>query len=143
MSREEETLRVVRIIHLAMIFSVLAIGAVGEIVRSQGSIGEPPANLEFIQMVLLAMLAGPLGVLAVLRSRWVAPAADSLRTRPDDEEAWNRWRGGNIICFALCESIVVFGFVLRLLGGTLVQSAPFYVIGLLLLVGLTPRNPTH
>jgi len=39
----------------------------------------------------------------------------------------------------MCESVALFGFVLRMLGGTLLISAPFYVVAILLMLLWTPR----
>ena len=141
MPRHEEALRVVRVLHLTMVLSVLAIIAAGELIRGQTASGGAAENLELIHKVLLVLLVATIGVVAMLRTRFVAPAAEEIRTRPDDDGAWTRWRGGNITSFVLCESIALLGFALRFLGGELLQAAPFYAVSLVLLVFFTPRTP--
>ena len=44
-----------------------------------------------------------------------------------------------MILFALCESVVVYGLVLRFIGATWIQVAPFYLAGIVLLILFRPR----
>jgi len=48
--------------------------------------------------------------------------------------AVSRWRFGNLLSFVLAESVVLFSFALRFLGGTTWQSLPFYVVGIALML---------
>jgi hypothetical protein len=49
-------------------------------------------------------------------------------------------RLGQIMTFALSEAIALLGFVLRLVGFSLSQVAPFYLAGILLRPFFNPRS---
>lgn len=139
MSSDNQAFRAVRVTHLMMIVSVSALIAMGEWIRGQNG-ASGVENLGVIHKAFLVVLVSLLGAIMLVRTRVVAPAAEAIRDRRE-ESAWHRWRGGNITSFVLCESIALFGFALRFLGGELIQSAPFYAVGLALLVFFFPRNP--
>jgi hypothetical protein len=59
----------------------------------------------------------------------IRPALETLELTPDDALALQRWRFGAILLFVMFETLVGYGFALRSLGGTLLESAPFYAVG--------------
>ncbi len=71
--------------------------------------------------------------------RMVGAAEEALRLRPEDSAALARWRTENIVCFVLCEAVALWGFLLRMLGGTFLRAAPFYAVAILLMLVWTPR----
>lgn len=133
----ETRLRTLRVVHLVILATIPMYAAVGEMVRREAM------DVSLIHKVLLVVLMSQLGALTLIRTRWIGPAAEALRLKPDDAEALQRWHGGNITCFVLCEAVVLLGLVLRFLGGTLMQAAPFYAVGFVLLLFFAPRNPAH
>src|SRR5712692_7229460 len=134
MSPSDSALRPTRIIHGILLVSVLLYATLGE------KIGPAEAKDLKILPQLFALLAALNVVIALLAHyRMVRPAGDALRLRPDDAESLGRWRAGNLISLVLCESVALFGFVLRLLGGTFLVSAPFYSVAILLLLVWTLR----
>ncbi len=52
-----------------------------------------------------------------------------------------RWMASYIVPYALGESIVLEGFVLRFVGASLAQAIPFYAVGIALLLVFTPQLP--
>jgi hypothetical protein len=80
------------------------------------------------------------GIAFLVRTKMVRPALDALQLRPDDASSLARWSSGSIYSYILIESVVLFGFVLRFLGGTLAQSAPFYAVGIGLMLLWRPQK---
>jgi hypothetical protein len=81
------------------------------------------------------------GIALLFRIKMLQPAIENLQEKADDQIALARWRAGNILSFVLAESIVLFGFALRFLGGTITQSLPFYIVGVALMLVWWPRRP--
>lgn len=71
----------------------------------------------------------------------VSPAEAAVASHPDDVAALNRWRGACIASLAVCEVVAVDGLILRILGFTLGQVAPFYLASFMLLAFFGPRRP--
>jgi hypothetical protein len=93
-------------------------------------------------MVFLVTSLMVIAVAVFFRLKTLQPAAETLQTIPDDRAAASRWRFGNILSFVLAESLLLFGFELRFLGGTTSwQSVPFYVVGIALMLVWRPRRP--
>jgi hypothetical protein len=77
----------------------------------------------------------------VLRGKVLGPSATLAATQPEDATAMSLWRTAHIITWALCEVIAMYGLLLRYLGSTITQAAPFFVAGFLLILLLGPRRP--
>ena len=75
-----------------------------------------------------------------LRRIIIGRAESLLIANPNDQVALNRWRTGYIAVLGLCESIGLYGLILRFLGFR--QVFPFYLAGIVLLLYFTPRMPT-
>jgi len=67
----------------------------------------------------------------------------TLRTGATDVGTLNRWRSGYIVTYALSESLALFGLILRFMGFNLVQVAPFYLAGFILMLFFGPRQPSE
>jgi len=83
-----------------------------------------------------------ISVAQTLRQRLVIVPAEELARQPDNAALLQRWRSGNIVQFAFAESVTLFGLVLRLLGASLPIAAPFFALGLLMLLLNAPRDPS-
>jgi hypothetical protein len=64
-----------------------------------------------------------------------------LAANPQDKMGLDRWRRAYVVAFAFAVAIGLFGFLLRFLGFSLGQVAPFYIAGIGLLVYFNPRAP--
>jgi hypothetical protein len=134
MNFADSQLRFLRILHGALLISILFYGAFGE------KLGPAePKDLKFLPPLFAAPAIVNALIALFFRARMVRPAEDALRLRADDAQALGRWRVGNIVVLVMCESVALFGFVLRMLGGTLLISAPFYMVAILLMLLWTPR----
>ena len=83
---------------------------------------------------LLPVVFGAIGIALLVsavsvRSKKANPALATLRVKSDDPISLSQWRGGAIISLCLCESIVLFGVAIHFIGGTVLQVAPFFIVG--------------
>ena len=75
------------------------------------------------------------------RRLWVRPSQQILVGDPSNATALRRWEVGQVIGLSMAEAVAAYGLVVRtVLGGTLWQALPFYVVALLSLLVLTPRR---
>ena len=132
----DATLQFLRVIQTAFLVAVVIYIAIAEKAGPR-----EPKDVKQIQILLMLMAATPVGVILFFRQRLIPPAEEVLRTQPEDANALRRWRTANFITLVLAEAVVLYGFVLRFMGGTLLQAAPFYAAGVLLMVVFTPRRP--
>jgi len=84
-----------------------------------------------------------ISVAQTLRQKLVIAPAEELARQPDNAALLQRWRSGNIMQFAFAESVTLFGLVLRLLGTSWPVAAPFFAVGLLMLLLNAPRDPSR
>jgi len=133
----ESTVRILRLIQIAMIVSIILYVFIGERVAP---VHAPNAAL-FYAMSLVSITT--IGIILVVRRTLVLQSEETLRARPTDSLALNRWRSGFIVTYALAEAQAVLGLVLRLLGFSLSQVAPFYVAGFILIIFFSPRAPSR
>jgi hypothetical protein len=130
-------LKILRIIHLALLVSMgLYIWVAEKIVVHPAQVLDRVFSTSIGALVVVIVIAA-----FVVRSKMIGPALDTLQTQPEDTGSLTRWRAGNIISYALAESTVLFGFVLRIMGAPLTQSAWFYLAGPLLMLSWWPRRP--
>lgn len=117
-----------------MLFAIFLYAVVGERIGPAPSLLQPTFYRAFV-----GLAAALIAVALFLRLRILATAIEGIKARPDDTVAWARWRVGHILTFVLCESVALIGFALRLHGGRLVASLPFYAVAVLLMLLWTPR----
>jgi len=134
MDPARKTLQVVRIV---LVVSIAVYVFLGERVRPSTA-GAPDRNFYFaITLVALTMVGMAFAVwrLFVLRSE------ATLAAQPEDAVALKRWWVGYIFTYALCEAVALFGFALRIVGFTLSQVVPFYIVGFVLMILFSPSRP--
>lgn len=127
------TLRLLRIIYFAFFASIPVYFVIGQVLGSK----VPRAELTLLRNVLWLVGAAN-AVLAVAFRYRLMPAL------PPDEDpvpALPRVRGAYLASFALAESVAVLGLVLRMLGGTLHETLPFFAVAVVLFAILFPRLP--
>ena len=133
----ESTVRTLRLIQIAMMASIVLYVLIGERIAP---IHAPNAAL-FYALSLVSITT--IGIIVVVRRTLVLQSEETLRTRPTDAPALNRWRSGFIVTYALAETQALLGLVLRVLGFSLSQVAPFYVAGFILMIFFSPRAPSR
>lgn len=133
----DASLKQLRILQVAMLGAVALYVVIGEVV---------PHSVQPINPILLQALAllaaSTVFVLFFLRRLLVRRAEPALAGSSVDNTALARWRTGVILTLALSEAIALYGFVLRMLGFSLSEVAPFYVAGFTLMLFLGPRKPS-
>ncbi len=107
-----------------------------KILPHQAPTVNPTIGTAFLVMGILIV-----GATVVIRVKLVGTALDTLRSSPDDPIALGRWRKGVILTDVLLESVVLYGFALRFLGGTPLQSLPFYAAGIGFMLLWWPQRP--
>ncbi len=132
----ETVLRTLRILQIAMLVSIALYVWIGERV-AENVVRANPVFYYAITFVSISVVGVIFVVRRVLLSRFEA----QLSTRPNDNALLGRWRAGYIVLYALCESIALFGFVLRVLGFPLARIWVFYLSGFALTLVFGPRQP--
>jgi F0F1-type ATP synthase membrane subunit c/vacuolar-type H+-ATPase subunit K len=122
-------------VRIALSVSIALYVFIGE--RIGRSTGTPDRNFYFaITLVALTTV----GVIFAVRRLFVLRSEATLANQPDDAAALKRWRAGYLFTYALCETVALFGFVLRFMGFALSEVAPFYIVAIALLLLFGPRR---
>lgn len=142
----EPRVRNLRIVHLALLASLGLYIWIGEQIR------RTPKTLDPAILKGLAVLASAVGAVALFIRLLRLPAAEEkLRLASNDLVLSNRWATDppvarrwfflHILSFALCESIALYGLLLRFNGASLPQVGGFYAGAIALMLLWTPRRP--
>ena len=134
----EASLKMLRTVRMAMLAALVLYVFVGE--RTPHSARS--INVGFYYLIALAAAAIVVGIFVIRRTA-VLRVEQSLFQNAQDFASLRRWRGGYIVIYALCEAVALYGFVLRFMGFSLSQVAPFYVAGFVLLFFFRPRLPSN
>jgi hypothetical protein len=129
--------KLLQTVRIALLVSIVLYVFIGERIERSTS-GAPDRNIYFaITLFAITTVGMTFAVwrLFVLRSEVI------LADQPEDTAALKRWRTGYIMTYTLCETVALFGFVLRFMGFTLSEVAPFYVVGFALMLLFGPRRP--
>jgi hypothetical protein len=130
------SLRTIRIIYAVLLFAAL-----NYIFIPESLFHFKPRDVHVIWVGFLVNGLLIVGLALFFWMKLVSTAAETLRTNPEDQFALGRWRAGNILSCVLAESIVLLGFSLRFIGGTSLQSLPFYFTGVAMMILCFPRRP--
>jgi cytochrome b561 len=129
-------LKTLRAVQWSMLASIALCGIVGEVV------GPVSRGVDATLSYLLATLGVAIvGVIFVVRRTLVLQAGESLATRPEDSLSLNHWRTGYIATYVLCETLALFGLILRFRGSPGQASVPYYLGGFVLLWFFRPKRP--
>jgi hypothetical protein len=133
----ETTLRYLRLIHGFLLFSMCIYMGLGQIFVPHEQREIKPAFMIVMVVVSLATAC----IVLFIRAQRILPAMETLRARPDDAASAARWRIASVFGYALTESVMLYGFALRVMGASLALAVPFYIGAVLLMVLLWPRRP--
>jgi hypothetical protein len=136
MANMDTALKSLRIIQVAFISSVILYMLVGEVAGRRPAMSNPT-----IAVAIAVIAASTVAIIAILRRIMLMPAAAVLSSNPSDGSALTRWRAATLVVLALCESIGLYGLVLRFLGFTLTQTMPFYLAAILMMLYFGPKRP--
>lgn len=132
----DSAFRTLRIVHLILIVSMLVYIWLPSHLRVRPSQLLNPV----VYGALVVMALFLVGAIVLIRNLMLQRSMDQLALRPGDSGLLRRWYQGYVIIFCLCEAIVLYGFVLRFMGATLLQSVPFYLGGLALMLCFAPKR---
>jgi hypothetical protein len=135
MTQPEIAIKVLRTVHAVLIMSIILYAFVAEKVMQRST--SAPARSLVTGMTILAIIM--IVVALSVRRRMVSPAKEKLEVEAGDVSALNRWRTGSLISLVFVESVALYGFVLRVMGGTRSQALPFYLVAILIMLLWTPR----
>lgn len=131
-------LKTLRAVQWAMLASVVLYAIVGQVVGPVAR-GIDPALSYLFATLSVAIV----GAIFVVRRTLVLRAGESLASRPDDSLSLSHWRTGYIATYVLCESLALFGLILRLRASPTAASVPYYLGGFILLLFFWPRRPAN
>lgn len=143
-----DVLLVLRIVHAALIASILLFGVMLMfVIRPPGEAvvgadipvrADPPA---YFAAIMIAMAAASMLAIYMVRRRMSRDRAAAAATTPE-HAARNRSRlySASIASWALCESIALYGLVLGIVHRDTGPFLPFAAVALVLLVALAPRR---
>ncbi len=132
----EASQRTLRIVHIFLIASMLVYMWLPSYLRVQP---RQPLN-PVVYAALVVMALALVGVIVLIRKFMLRRVVEQLPLRSGDRTLLWRWHLGHVIIFCLCEAIVLYGFALRFMGATLLQSGPFYLGGFVLILCFTPKR---
>jgi len=131
-----KALQTLRVVQWAMLASIVLYGIMGE------AAGPAPRGVDATLSYLFATLSVAIvGSIFVVRRTLVLRAAESLATRPEDSLSLNHWRTGYIATYVLCETLALFGLILRFRASPTQASLPYYLGGFVLLLFFRPKPP--
>ena len=131
-------LKLLRTLQLTLLGSVVLYAIVGEVVGPLRGSANPT-----LSYVLTTVGVAVVGMILVVRRTLVLRSATTLAEKPEDGLTLNHWKTGYIATYALCETLALFGLILRFMGFGFQQSVPFYVGGFVLLFFFGPREPSQ
>lgn len=102
----------------------------------------PPVGRTVPSAIVIAMgfaCVTDIAIAVFLRARMVQASEERLREDPQDSAALNRWRAGTLLSFVFAESVVLFGFALKVIGVGWNIAAVFFAVGVTLLLLWAPR----
>lgn len=129
-------LRTLRIVRAAMLVAAIMYVFIAErLVQAHDPL---PTSFYF---AMIAVAAGSALLALIFRNKSVPLGAAAAPLQATDTAKVRRWMVSYIVPYALAESVVLDGLVLRFVGATFPQVLPFYVGGVALLLLLAPRLP--
>lgn len=132
----DKTLRQFRIIWGALLLSIFLYAFVAERV-AQPARTVNTAVVEAVSLICVSIVVS----IFIVRRLVIAKAMSKLALQPEDANTLARWRIGTLLTLALCESVAMFGVVVRCFGCTFAQAGIFYFAALVLMIFLMPRRP--
>ena len=134
----ESSLKLVRTVRLVLLASVVFYAAMAGWVRPY----TPPKTQTYFY-VIAGLAASAVEGIFFFRRKILKPSEQVLSTKPEDVAALRRWRTAYVGTYALCDSVALWGLLLRFLGFSLLLVMPFFVAGFLLMLYFAPRRPSN
>jgi hypothetical protein len=132
----EQRFREARLIAFAFLATVPSYAAIGELAGPK-----KPGDFANFRLVFFVVTVSVALMGFQVRARMIPAALDALRRSANDAAAAQRWTTAHMASLGMAELIAVCGVALRFLGGTLLESLPFYILSMGLMLAFFPRRP--
>ncbi|HEV1994298.1 MAG TPA: hypothetical protein VGR03_08205 [Candidatus Acidoferrum sp.] len=130
----ESTLRSVRVLHLIFLLTVALF------IINLRMLQPAERGISFLTVSVFVLLClSDIAIAISFRARMITPSIERLRVNPQDAAALGRWRSGVITSFTFAETVVLLGFMLKILGAGWNVAGVFFVVGILLLLAWAPK----
>lgn len=138
------SLRVTRVIHAAMLASLVVYAAVVHVLRDAAGWRAvlPPEPLAVLKPILYALGAGMTLLVFVLRGRWLSAEAAREVARRQGPAAAAHLQARTLVLLALAEAVGIYGLILFLLGGRLLDFYLLWGAAVAAQLALVPREET-
>ena len=131
------TLRFVRIVHGALLVSMLLYALIMWMVPSTTYDKPPLVEVEALIVIGVALIGAGIW----MRRKNIDSAFETLRTKPNDAGALQKWRQGAIQSAVMAEALVLFSVAMHFMGGNRVEVAGFWVAGVAAMLVWWPQQP--
>ena len=98
-----------------------------------------PGPILFRAVAFVAIAEAGLGFF--LRARLISAIESAWQEQPKSKPALAHWFNANIVPWALCLSVAMYGIILRYVGYPFRSVTPFFLAGILLMLCFPPRRP--
>ena len=130
----EAARRIIQIVRVALLACILLYALIVKMLPPTGT--QNPLVFKIITLMSVVLIV----TIVAFRRIMVQRAQDALASQPEDPAAIGRWRTGYLVLYALSEAIATYGVMLHFIGFTLVQVAPFFLAGFVLILFYAPRT---
>lgn len=131
----DSALKKMRVLYVALLVEIPVFVYAGEVMGPR-----TPKNITRPGILLAALAIYNTWFVLVASRRALRKASVALSSHPDDTSAIRRWRITTSLSLTASLPLALYGWVLRVMGGTFLQALPLYACGLLLLLVSTPRR---
>lgn len=132
----EAARRIIQIVRMALLACILLYALIVKMLPTSGT----PNRLVFKVITLMSVVL--IVTIFAFRRIMVQRAQNALAMQPEDRAAIARWRTGYLVLYVLSEAIATYGMMLHFMGFNLIQVAPFFLTGFVLILFYSPRTPT-
>jgi cytochrome b561 len=132
--------RFLRILHLAMLMSLVGYVALGLLLRPAKVAAGGTELSGLLVQIFYMVSAGIVLAIFFLRRRLIRPLPLGVRSAPEIEGWLAKTRAGHMIIYALCEAIGVFGLVSLFIAGSQAHFLNLIVLSLALMIFLRPKR---
>jgi hypothetical protein len=134
MAAREKTVAAMWVIYASFVTTLFLFIVVIETAKPAEKLISPMIIGAFALAAISYVLVG-----ATLRRKFLNAAEERLRQEPHDAKGLQLWRTGNLLSFAIAESVMLLGVAQKFLGARWTISGIFFALGLLLMILWMPR----
>lgn len=132
----DNSLKLLRTVRLFLLATIVFYAAIAERFGPA-----PKAQAPLVFYAITAVAISLIATMFAIRRGRLAKLEKTLSSTQEDVAALNPWRATYLLIFMACEAIALYGLVLRFLGFSFAQVAPFYIAGFVLMLYFVPRRP--